>query len=163
MSERPAQPPLLRARPRLTRAQRLGLPLILLIPLLALAGFFGEGRSAADAIAGDMHVVANVPTRFRYRQRMTLDVAVTNVGRRALDSVRAYIDSAYLARFSDVLVEPTPSASGVVALGSIPPGQSVWLRATLDGDRSGSIHGQLLVWTARGDSARVPLTSVVFP
>jgi len=46
MMERPTQPPPLRPRPRLSRAQRIGLPVMLLIPILALANFFGERRSA---------------------------------------------------------------------------------------------------------------------
>jgi hypothetical protein len=159
----PPQPPDQPSRLRLSRSQWVGLPLMALVPVLALAGAFGERRERRQEAHGALLVAAHLPTRLRYRQRMTLDVSVTNRGGTSLDDVRIRVDSAYLDRFSGVSLSPSVSPDGGVAFGSLAARQSVRLSVTLEGDRAGAIRGTALVTDAEGDSVRVPLSSIVFP
>jgi hypothetical protein len=159
----PPPPPEWKARLHLSAAQRVGLPLMALVPILALAGFFGERRERRQDAHGPLLVSAQVPTRFRYRQRMTLELSVTNRGTTGLDDVRVRIDSSYLDRFSGVALSPNPSPDGSVRFGSLGPRESVRLTVTLEGERAGTHRGAARVIDADGDTARVALASTVFP
>jgi hypothetical protein len=134
-----------------------------LVPLLALAGFFGERRERQQDARGPLLVSARVPTRLRYRQRMRLDLSVTNRGAGVMDDVRVRIDSSYLDRFSGVSLSPEPSPDGAVRFGSLAPHESVRLTVTLEGERAGTHRGTATATDASSDTARVSLTSTVFP
>jgi hypothetical protein len=143
--------------------QRFGLPILLLVPLLALAGVFGEALTQRTDRRGPLLVGASVPVRFRYRQRMTLHVSVANRSSGIVNDVRVRIDSTYLDHFSGVSLSPHASADGAVAFGSIAPNESALLTVTLEGERAGTVRGSARVTDAAGDTVRVPLTSTVFP
>lgn len=135
----------------------------MLVPLLALGGVFGERREGRATARGPLVVHAQVPTRFRYRQRMTLDLSVTNRGRATIDDVQVRLDSAYLARFSNVSVAPSPGSDGAVQLGRLAGGASVRIAVTLEGERAGAHLGTVVTTDAAGDTARLAVTSTVFP
>jgi hypothetical protein len=134
-----------------------------LVPLLALAGVFGERGEHRQALGGALLVSARVPTRLRYRQRMTLEMTVTNRGAAAVHDVRVRIDSSYLARFSNVALSPNPLPDGAVQFGTLAPQESVRLTVTLEGERAGTHRGAAIATNAEGDTARVALASTVFP
>lgn len=110
-----------------------------------------------------MAVSIRVPTRFRYRQRMTLELAVSNRGAASIDDVRVRIDSAYLDRFSNVTLTPPVGADGGVRLGALQAGQTARMTATLEGEDAGTHRGVAVVTDAAADTARVALASIVFP
>ena len=160
----PPQPPEGRApRIRLAGIQRVGLPLLALVPLLAIGGLFGEGRAEATATRGPLLVRAHVPTHLRYRQRMTLELSVTNRGTSVVDDLRLRVDSSYLDRFSAVTLAPAAAADGSVHLGALVPGASTRLVVTFDGEASGAIRGAAIATDAAGDTVRLALRSTVFP
>lgn len=159
----PPQPPDTEARVRLSLAQRIGLPLMALVPVLALAGVFGERQARREDARGPLLISAQVPTRLRYRQRTTLELSVTNRGVATLNDVRVRIDSSYLDRFSNVSLSPSASPDGAVRFGSLRPKESVRLTVTLEGERTGALHAAAIVSDAEGDTARVALASIVFP
>jgi hypothetical protein len=134
-----------------------------LVPVLALAGVFGERREARQDAHGRLLLSARVPTRFRYRERMTLDVSVTNRGPDSLDDVRVRLDSAYLGRFGNVALTPHASPDGVVRFGALGPRESGRLTVTLEGERAGALRGLATATDAAGDTARITLASTVFP
>ncbi|HEY2027096.1 MAG TPA: hypothetical protein VGG78_08810 [Gemmatimonadaceae bacterium] len=162
-SERPPQPPDIAPRLRLSVAQRIGIPLIALIPVLALLRVFGESRATWVDQRGPLLATAHGPARLRYRQRMTLDVSVANRSSATVNDVRVRIDSSYLDRFTGVSLSPHASPDGWVYFGSLPPAASVQLTVALQGDRTGAIRGAAVVTDAQGDTARLPLKSTVFP
>lgn len=159
----PPQAPDIAPRVHFSVAQRIAFLVLVLIPLLSLAGAFGERMSETHGERGALLVHAAVPARLRYRQRMTLDITVLNRSGRAIDDVRVHIDSTYLDRFSAVSISPLLSPDGAVHFGIIGPASSVLMTATLEGDRSGMIRGDAIVTDAQGDTVRLPLGSRVFP
>jgi hypothetical protein len=159
----PPQPPDTQSRLRLSRAQRIGLPVMALVPLLALAGFFGERMEQRRDLRGPLLVSAQVPTRLRYRQRMTLELSVTNRGAAAVHDVRVHVDSSYVDRFSGVSFSPQASPDGSVRFGTLAPSESGRLAVTLEGEHVGVVRGAAIATDAAGDTARVALASAVFP
>jgi hypothetical protein len=162
-SQRPPEPPDIVPRLRLSVAQCIGIPLIALVPLVALARVFGESMVERADQRGPLLVSARVPARLHYRQRMTLDVSVANRSDAVVNDVRVRVDSSYLDGFSGVALAPQAAPDGSVYFGSLAPAASVRLTVTLEGDRTGTIHGATVVTDARGDTARIPLASTVFP
>ncbi len=162
-STSPPREPETQPRLRPSRGQRVGLPLMALTPLLALVGFFGERRAQVQAGRGFLLVSAQVPTRFRYRQRMSLELNVTNRGSATVHDVRVRIDSAYLDRFSAVTLVPHVSPDGSVPLDSLAGRETRRVTVTLEGERAGAIRGTAVAADAEGDSARIVLASTVFP
>lgn len=122
-------------------------------------GHVGCTRDARGALL----VSAQVPTRLRYGQRMTMRFSVTNRGPAALNDVRIRIDSAYLDRFNTVSLSPSASPDGWVRLGSLGSHESVRLTASIEGERAGAHRGTAIATDAEGDTARIALASTVFP
>lgn len=159
----PPDPPSHHRRLSLSRAQRFGLPVLMLIPLLALAGVFGERDTSVQRTRGTLLVAVRSPARLRYRQRMTLALSVSNRGTGPLADVRVRFDSAYLGRFSGVVIVPQASADGSVWLGTLMPSSSAGVSVTLEGERAGRARGGVTAVDARGDTVRLPLATFVFP
>ncbi|MFL5613596.1 MAG: hypothetical protein ACJ796_08050 [Gemmatimonadaceae bacterium] len=156
------EPPSLPRQIRLTRKQLLGLPLIVLVPLLTLLGVFGEHQGTVGVEHGPFSVVVRYPDRFRYRQVQQLDISLVNLSQRAIDTVRVSLDTAYISRFSSVRIIPTPRSAFVVELSGVGPGERRLVTAELWGERYGVHRGRIVV-SAGTDSASVELRTLVFP
>jgi hypothetical protein len=87
---------------RLHNYQKVGLPLLVLVPVLAMGGLFGESTDTTDLVTQTLLVEIDYPTRLRYRTSGEMVIRVTNRSTEALDSLIVTIDPAYLSGFSDV-------------------------------------------------------------
>jgi hypothetical protein len=146
----------------LTRKQWVGLPVLLLIPVLALFGVFGERTDTITTATRSLGVTVSYPARLRYRQTERLEIAVTNRTESAIDSVRVSLDTAYLARFIEVRVRPEPFASYDVRLADIAPGETRLVVVDMTGNRYWRHPASIGV--AMGEElATVHFSSQVFP
>lgn len=152
----------MRRRIALTRKQWIGLPFLAAVPILALAGVFGERSMTTSARSGPILITVRYPERFRYRQMQSLDVSVRNVSTRVLDTVRVALDTSYVMRFIGVRIEPAPQSDFVVPLTNLKPSETRLVSAELTGDRYG-VHQGRVVATSGVDSATVVLRTIVFP
>jgi hypothetical protein len=146
----------------LTRKQWVGLPMLTLIPVLALFGVFGDRTARITAATPSLGVTVSYPERLRYRQTERLEVAVTNRTSKMVDSVLVSLDSAYLSRFIDVRVIPAPSAAYEVRLVRVAPGEARLVVVDVTGNRYWRHPASLAV--AMGEErATVHFSSLVFP
>ena len=158
----PAGPPPTAPRLSFTRKQYLGLPLLAAIPVLTLFGVFGESRASVHAASSALEMTVRYPSRFRYRQVQSLEVAVRNVSPRILDTITVSLDTAYITRFSSVRIVPAPSDAYVVKLVDVKPMESRLVSAELWGERYGSHEGRIVAST-HSDSASTLIRTMVFP
>ena len=158
----PSSPPQIRRQFALTRKQRIGIPLLTLVPLLALFGFFGERAATVSVTSASLAVSVRYPERFRYRQVQPLEVSVRNRSARVLDSVDVALDTAYLTRFSSVRITPSPRTAFTVTLLGLAPGEQRLVSAELWGQEYGRHRGHITVSTLN-DSAVVAIRTLVFP
>lgn len=146
----------------LTRKQWVGLPVLALIPVLALFGVFGERTATSTTTTTSLGVTVSYPASLRYRQMERLEIAVTNRTSRTIDSVQVSLDSAYLSRFIDVRVIPEPTAVYEVRLAHIAPGETRLVVADVTGNRYWRHTASLGI--ATGDErATVRFSSLVYP
>ena len=73
------QPPDIEKRWVFRTVQKLGVPLIVLIPLLALFGLFGESSRTVSASGAAPALEITYPTRLRYNMTSPLVVSVANI------------------------------------------------------------------------------------
>jgi len=158
----PSAPPQIRRRFALTRKQRIGVPIVTLIPVLALFGFFGERGATVNATSELLALSVHYPERFRYRQVQPLEVTVRNLSAHVIDSIHVSLDTAYITRFSSVRITPAPSNAFTVTLVGVKPGEQQLVSAELWAQDYGRHRGRIVAATPN-DSAAVTIRTLVFP
>jgi hypothetical protein len=120
------QPPEIERRALLTRLQAVGLPILVLVPLLALAGVFGLSRGHRSVQGNGLTIDVEYPSRARVRASDSLAVSVRNELDRPVDGVVVRIDREYVDSFTQVDFTPAVStlseASYSIDLGRLPAG-----------------------------------------
>ena len=136
---RPPEPPQVPARVRIGSVQAVGVPLLALLPVVALTGLLGEREGHAGSVsAGGVSLRADYPTVLRFRTLHELRITVSNEGSTPLPSASLQIDHSYLRAFTRV--QTTPAVEVVtpqhheVNLGPLAPGESRRVVATLEAD-----------------------------
>lgn len=143
----PPQAPGIERRVLLTPLQRWGLPLLLLLPLLALLGLVDEARGEVSASEGFLRLQVDYPSRARAGVTTSLTATVWNDGAAELSGVYVTLPSDYLDAFAPFELLPAATtvsaASHRVFLGAVPAGGSRVVTALLTpsdyGRRSGSV------------------------
>jgi hypothetical protein len=164
-SDRSAPPPApeMPRRTRLYPFQRVGLPLLALIPVLALLEVFGEARRQTHAATSTFAVEVDHPTRLRTGQESSIEVVVRNLSPDTLDTVRVIFDQPFLHRFSNLSMMPSPDSRGAVEVPGIEPAGVRRLLVELEAARVGRGDGILSVATGAGDSVAIWIETFVLP
>jgi hypothetical protein len=158
----PLHAPWIDSKIKLSWKQRIGFPILLAIPILALFGIFGETRAHAHSTSGSIDLEVSYPARFRYRQVQSLRATVRNLSPVVADTVRVSFDTAYIARFSSVRFDPAAKSAYAVDLIDIKPSESRLVSVELWGQDYGN-HRGTIVARHGSDSAIVHLRTLVFP
>jgi hypothetical protein len=164
---RPPQAPKIDRKLVLDPLQAIGVPLLALIPILALAGLFGIDVEQRSGDSGVLSVNVEYPARTRLQTSGTLTIEVGNSGEQSLTGVTVGVERDYVEAFSEVSF--TPSAAGisddqyVVDLGEVPAG--AWRRVVLEfsPQRYWRQRGTVNVSVEGGDSASVDVSTFVYP
>jgi hypothetical protein len=149
-------------RVRLYRAQWIGIPVLILIPVLAALGVFGETRAQAEAAVGPIHMQVDYPVRLRDGQRSAIDVRLENRSAAVVDSVSVAFAADYLHHFADVAFSPVPTTPYELTVVGLQPGDSAKLRVEFQGDRPWRSRGRIGL-SLDGDTAHVRISTFIFP
>ena len=135
---------------------------MLVIPIAALFGLFGERTALARAKSAGLDVVVSYPERFRYRQLQPLRLTVRNLSAQPIDTLTVSFDTSYISRFSSVRFDPPVRKTYAVELTDVKPMESRFVAVELWGQDYG-IHRGIIVVRGGTDSAVVHVRSFVFP
>lgn len=156
----PDQPRSLRLHP----FQWVGIPLIFLIPVLALFNVFGETRDYAEEAGSEIALRVEYPTRYRYKQIESVHVEVENVSLARIDTIVVSFEPAYVRRFSTPNFIPAPTEPFEVEIYRVEPGTRRQVWAELQGERYGRHHGTIEAYRSGSqDTARVRVSTIIFP
>ena len=160
----PTEDPQVERHLKLYRHQWIGVPLIVLLPALAVVGVLDNRSTEVQAHGRGVEVTVRYPTRLRYRQSDRLEVEVKNTSAAPLDTVRVAFTPEYLDAFSDVTITPSPKKAYEVELTDVGAGETRLVDADLHADRSGRHRGTISVTPARGgDAARAQVGTFILP
>lgn len=160
--DRAPEPPTMKHRLHLPRLQRIGLPLMLVAPALALAGLFDPRQVRHERRIGALVLELSVPERGRLHRTFELDVEVYNGGDRPLDPEIA-ISPEYFAGARSIEMVPSPDRPWAVRLHEIGPGERGRVEIDWLADRGGMQRGLLRVQDGAGHEASIELETFVFP
>ena len=163
-SNEPTQPPSVDRGLELNWAQWIGIPILAVIPVLAMAGVFGEHWESkdADGATARLRMQVEYPDRFRARLTKPITVSIENRSPATFDTVEVSFDTAFVDRFVGVSFIPEARDAYVVAVTDVHPGETRRVHLEFAADRVGR-HAGRVVARAGGDSAVIALHTVVFP
>jgi hypothetical protein len=149
---------------KLHAAQWVGIPLIFVVPILALLGVFGESREVVVGQSDELGITVEYPTRYRYKQIDRVQVLVENESNMALDTVVVAFDPAYVSRFSTLMFIPSAREPFDVELLDVRAGETRRVWAELQGEAYGLHRGTIEAYTPGSrDTASVFVSTIIFP
>ncbi|MDR7152244.1 hypothetical protein J2W49_004220 [Hydrogenophaga palleronii] len=170
MSSRPSRspepdgPPVFRRAVRVGWLEAIGVPVLALLPVLALFDQLGPSTARATATSetgpGRVELSVEHPRTVRHRGQTELVVGVHNAGTQVLEGLRIGIDETYLGRFArvDMLPSAQSDASGHVEV-ALPPlraGERTTVRMRLEAGSWGGFGGTVQV----ADAERIVLVGL---
>lgn len=91
---------------RFKTVQKLGVPLLFLIPILALLSVFGPSQEMVTESGAELSLEVSYPTRFRYKTIAPIRIGVTNISSQTAPTVTVKLDRDYLSAFSNLSFQP---------------------------------------------------------
>lgn len=162
----PPQPPDFERRFQLFTYQKVAIPLLLLIPLLALFGVFGETSATAASHTESLTLEIGYPDRMHSGMGNEVQIQVINTGTQDLATVEVAVPQSYLASFDHLQFTPDvtqiTNEAAVIVLHDLTAGSSQFILIRFDGHWVGSHEGEVVV---RSESAevRAKIRTFVFP
>jgi len=168
-SERESPPKAPEFNPRLKQYtyQWIGIPILFLIPILALLNVFGVSTDTERTSSEIVDVTVHYPTRFRYKQINTIDAAITNTSDSTLASILVQFERPYIDRFSDVSF--TPDVQTIteqyyeVELTDIPSGETRHINVIIQAEDYGRHSGVITITPSTGKALSVNLRTLSWP
>jgi hypothetical protein len=159
----PPGPPDVERRVRLYRGQWIGLPILMLIPILAMTSALGGTRKTLVIDRPGLQAVVDYPTRLRAGQWSEVEVRLRNTSGAALDTVTVAFDPEYFKRFARVSFMPEPAAAPYrVDLDGLGPESTAVVRVEFEGDLAWRNRGRIGVHHA-GDSTYIQISTFILP
>lgn len=169
VNKAPTNPPYPR-EVRLGALEWIGIPLLALLPLLALTGALGpsSARLATPLPEAGLRLDLTYPTRLRLKADGEMQLLVHNTGSTTQAGLTLSLDQRYLQAFGRVQSLPAPqqlSATALrIALPALPAGESALVRLMFEADSWGRQPGWLALDKEDGTSlARLDFHTLVLP
>lgn len=152
----------MRQRLHLPALQWIGLPLMLVMPALALAGAFDPHTARSRTSLGELEIEIEASDRVRLHRSAGIEVEVRNTGARAAGAEVA-LSPELLEGAQAIDFVPSPHRAWAVRLDAIAPGEARRVVVEYEADAPGVHRGALHVRDDEGREVRAPLQTIVFP
>ncbi|MCE7986160.1 MAG: hypothetical protein DYG89_33710 [Caldilinea sp. CFX5] len=165
----PPPPPPFPRKIQLHRVQLIGMPLLMLVPLLAILGVFGETFATTKSQHDRLTVQVHYATRYRYKMANPVEVAVHNDSTAPLAAVEVRFAKAYIDQFSDTTftpqVETITDQFYIVRFRDLQPDETRIVTVSLQGERYGRHQGVIVVADADDPAhgLETPIATWIFP
>jgi hypothetical protein len=163
----PPKPPKIERRFEFHRTQLIGLPLMMIIPILAILGVFGTTMTEVTASSDALLLEVSYPERTRYESYSKMSVWVTNNSDQPLPTLTVSFDAAYFELFSQIGFNPSADAAGdgqyEVELQDVQPGETRLIQVDFQVDESGQYTTQIEASAEGVESAALNINTLVLP
>lgn len=147
--------------------QYIAIPLLLLIPFLAILGVFGETTAAIQANAASLSLEVAFPDRMHAGMGNEITVEVTNDSGEDLPLLEVLVDQTYLRKFVDVRFTPEPNrVTNAYAAFEIPDvlaGETRVISIEFEGLWVGRHEASIAARTSTGENVSTTISTFVFP
>ena len=164
------QPPEIEKQWTFSTLQKLGVPLLILIPLLALSGLFGESFATTTETGNTFAVEITYPSRYRYNMLSPLTVSIENRSDQVVPTVTVSFGQDYISQFSNVSFTPEPDEvtgeAYYVRFDDLQPGEVRLVQVELQADRYWRHNGSVAVAPGDADDAPdvvIEVSTLVYP
>ncbi|HSL30461.1 MAG TPA: hypothetical protein VK900_14775 [Anaerolineales bacterium] len=163
----PPQPPSIERKFKLYPTQLIGIPLMILVPLLALLGIFGKTHHAVTASSPQLEMRVEYPTRFRYKMIDAVTVSLTNISAQPITALEASFDRTYIEGFSTVIftpaIEQITETAYLIEVTDLQPGETRVVSVAIQAERYGMHQGAITVTPGAGEALYVMIETFTFP
>lgn len=164
---RPPQPPPVDRKLQFYLLQAVGIPLMMLIPILALLGVFGEMVHEVTTSNSELEMHVKFPTRFRYKMIDSVTVSLRNNSNQAFKTVHVSFDRAYIESFSTVTFTPSvkhvTGTTYVVELTDLQPGETRLILVSIQAEIYGNHQGTINVNPDSDNGLQASINTFTFP
>jgi hypothetical protein len=163
----PPKPPEMKAEFKLYPYQMIGLPLLFLIPILALLGVFESSSGHVIGTGDGLQLSVEYMTRTMYHKNEEIHIEVANMSDAPLAQLSVRIDKSYLDGFGPSSFSPPVSRvtgeAYEIDMADVGPGESRAVVIQVQGDQYGSNRGAVSALAADGRQVSIQLETYVFP
>jgi hypothetical protein len=163
----PPHPPEGERRVKWRIQQLIGIPIIALIPMLALAGVFTLALDHASASNAQLEMRVQYPSRSRYKMAQTLNVRLRNISTETLPGVQVSFDRSYIESFTNTTFTPNVNTidaeAYVVDLGELAPDATREVTVQLSPEKRGQLQGTVSASVPGVEPIVVEVKGFVFP
>lgn len=152
---------------RLYIFQYVGFPLLLLVPILAVFGVFGESFTEIQQNNDDLSVTVHYPTRYRYKMINTMTVTVQNTTEQSMSLLTLSVSRNYIAQFSTVNFLPAVTQINnevyEVELKNLAPGETRIVSIELQAESYGMHNGTINISGENVETMSLSISTLIFP
>jgi hypothetical protein len=146
--------------------QWVGIPLLFLIPILALFGVLGETETTAHATGTSLDVAITYSNHVNFQSTEISEISVTNTGDVAIPILTVAIEKAYLDNFSDKSFTPPireiTEGAYVIELADLQAGETRYITYDSRGATIGS-HRGMVRFSSGEDEVSLTIETLIFP
>jgi hypothetical protein len=163
----PPKPPPLQRKLQFHRVQLIGVPLLMVLPVLGLLGFFGETITTVSAANPQLSMQIEYSTRYRYKMINDMNVTITNLTEQAPVTVTVEFDRSYIDQFSTVTF--TPSVERItgevyeVELRELEAGGTQVIEVELQGEKYWHHTGSVSASLPDGEPVQIAVGTTIYP
>lgn len=162
----PPQPPDFDRKLHFYPYQLIGLPILFLIPLLALFGVFGETSTTVEQVGSGITLEVEYSNRVHFQGLDGTEIRVQNTSDQAIPVLTVSIEKAFLDNYSDISFTPDVDAitdeAYIIRLEDVQPGEARIVTYDSKGKIAGQHHGTVTATTGEA-STSVTLDIFIFP
>lgn len=140
---------------------------MMLIPILALFGVFGETVHEVTESGRELEMHVRFPARFRYKMIDSITVSVRNASNQPIKSIHITFDRAYIESFSTVTFIPSvkqvTETVYIVELTDLRPGEVQVVSLSVQAEKYGNHQGVITVKPDGKEGLQARLTTLTFP
>jgi hypothetical protein len=163
----PPEAPDIERKLQFDKLQLIGVPILMLLPILALFGLFGETFDHSSAETAEVALHVEYPSRYRHGRTNPLRITVTNRSPQPLAHLTVAVSRDYVERFSEVAAVPEitaiDEAAFLIEFEEIPPGAERRVLLELRAWEHGYHRATVWVNVDGVPNAETFFTTIVFP
>lgn len=163
----PPQPPKIQQHVNLSRGQLIGLPVLLLIPILALLGVFGLTEEQATRSGEEFELTVHYSGRAQYMAGFDLVIEVTNLSNQPREGVMVGLSRTFVDSFTEASFLPSvglvTGSEYLFDLGTMPAAASRTVSARLTPGSYWSTPGTVTVSSSGRQTVEFEFQTFVYP